>query len=55
MKTNILKKMAWVVLLGMGLFTQVNAASPLVGYWKSVDDRTGEALSLIEIKKLVEK
>lgn len=52
MKMNILKKMAWVVLLGVGVFTQVKAASPLVGYWKSVDDRTGEALSLIEIKKL---
>ncbi|WP_111860087.1 DUF2147 domain-containing protein [Acinetobacter sp. CFCC 10889] len=52
MKQNILKKIGLVALLGMGLLTQVYAASPLVGYWKSVDDRTGEALSLIEIKKL---
>ena len=27
------------------------AASPIVGYWKSMDDRTGEPLSLIEIKQ----
>ena len=27
------------------------AASPIVGYWKSIDDRTGEPLSLIEIKQ----
>lgn len=52
MKQNILKKIALIALLGMGLFAQVYAASPLVGYWKSVDDRTGEALSIIEIKKL---
>ncbi|MDM1763689.1 MULTISPECIES: DUF2147 domain-containing protein [unclassified Acinetobacter] len=51
MKINILKKIGLIALIGMGCLTNIYA-SPLTGYWKSVDDRTGEALSIIEIKKL---
>ncbi|AWL28457.1 signal peptidase [Acinetobacter defluvii] len=51
MKQNILKKIGLIALLGIGALTQAYASS-LAGYWKSVDDRTGEALSIIEIKKM---
>ncbi|SDB85751.1 Uncharacterized conserved protein, DUF2147 family [Acinetobacter marinus] len=27
------------------------AASPIVGYWKSMDDRTGEPLSIVQIEQ----
>ena len=52
MKVNILKKIGLMIFVGMGYLAHVHAASPLEGYWKSVDDRTGEDLSIIEVKKM---
>ena len=33
------------------LFTSTSFAATPEGFWKSIDDRTGEQLSIIEIKK----
>ncbi len=49
MYKNSLKK----CLIGMALvITSVGSyASSIEGYWKSIDDRTGEQLSIVEIRK----
>jgi hypothetical protein len=46
-----------VISMGFGVFwavlasTTVYAADSIEGYWKSIDDRTGEPLSIIEFKR----
>ncbi|QER39366.1 DUF2147 domain-containing protein [Acinetobacter suaedae] len=35
----------------LSLFTTLSVASTPEGYWKSIDDRTGEQLSIVEVKK----
>lgn len=39
------------VTLSIGFASVTTFAAPIEGYWKSIDDRTGEQLSIIEIKK----
>lgn len=51
MNANILKKIGLIVIVGMGFLTNLYASS-LEGYWKGVDDRTGDVLAIVEIKKL---
>ncbi|MCY6411440.1 DUF2147 domain-containing protein [Acinetobacter sp. VNH17] len=49
MHKNLLKKCFVGVTL---LFSSIAIyATPIEGYWKSVDDRTGEQLSIVEIRK----
>jgi hypothetical protein len=49
-----------VISMGFGVFwavlasTTVYAADSIEGYWKSIDDRTGEPLSIIEFKKKID-
>ncbi|ENW17331.1 hypothetical protein L313_0733 [Acinetobacter haemolyticus CIP 64.3 = MTCC 9819] len=40
-----------VVGISLGLLTTLTIASTPEGYWKSIDDRTGEQLSIVEVKK----
>ncbi|ENW80778.1 hypothetical protein F909_02066 [Acinetobacter sp. ANC 3929] len=37
--------------ISLGLFTTISFASTPEGFWKSIDDRTGEQLSIVEIKR----
>ncbi len=46
-----MKKIALLFSLCVGVVSTSFAVS-LEGYWKSIDDRSGEALSLIEMKKM---
>lgn len=50
MKINALKKLIGgcvLAMIGMSTF----ASATIEGFWRSVDDRTGELLSIVEIRK----
>lgn len=40
-----------IIGISLGLFTTFSIASTPEGYWRSIDDRTGEQLSIVEVKK----
>ena len=43
--------MKGIVGISFALFATANFAMTPEGFWKSIDDRTGEQLSIVEIKK----
>jgi hypothetical protein len=49
MQKNSLMK--GLVGISFALFATANFAATPEGFWKSIDDRTGEQLSIVEIKK----
>ena len=54
MKINSLSQWVLGVFWAVLASTTVYAADSIEGYWKSIDDRTGEPLSIIEFKKKID-
>ncbi|MBC9227883.1 DUF2147 domain-containing protein [bacterium SPL81] len=54
MNTKLLVKLVLGVCSTLILTSTIYAADSIEGYWKSIDDRTGEPLSIIEFKKKID-